>query len=75
MRQTIEQRGRELFVAGKHGDPVGEREIGGHDRRATFVPVRDQIEEQLADRFDSCGEAKMELFDYIEGDHERPEYA
>ena len=24
------------------------------------------LKSELADRFDSCGEAKMELFDYIE---------
>ena len=24
------------------------------------------VKSELADRFDSCGEAKMELFDYIE---------
>ena len=27
MRQAIEQRGRQLLVAGKDGDPFGEREI------------------------------------------------
>jgi len=48
MRESIEQRRRQLFVAGKHGDPFGERQIRGDDRRPTFVPIGDQIEEQLA---------------------------
>ena len=48
MRQAIKQRGRQLLVAGKDGDPFGKREIGGHDGRPSFVPIGDQIEEQLA---------------------------
>ena len=48
MGQPVEQRGRELFVAGKHGDPFGEGEISGDDCGATLVPIREQIEEQLA---------------------------
>jgi hypothetical protein len=48
MGEPIEQRGRELFVAGEHGDPFGKREIRGDNRGAAFISVRDQIEEQLA---------------------------
>ena len=48
MREPIEQCGGELLVAGKHGDPLGEGEIGGDDGGATLVAVGDQIEEQLA---------------------------
>ncbi len=48
MRQAIEQRRRELLVAGKHGDPFGKCEIGRHDGRSTFVAIGDQIKEQLA---------------------------
>ena len=48
MRQAIEQRGGELFVAGKDGDPFGEREIRGDDDRPPLIAVGEQIEEQLA---------------------------
>jgi hypothetical protein len=48
MRQAVEQRGRELLIAGKHGHPFGEGEIGGDDRRPPLVAVGEQIEEQLA---------------------------
>ena len=48
MRQAIEQRGRELFVAGKDGDPFGEGEIRGDDGGAPLVAIGEQIEEQLA---------------------------
>ena len=37
MREAIEQRGRQLLVAGKDGDPFGEGEIRGDDRGATLV--------------------------------------
>lgn len=46
--ETIEERGGELLVAGKHRDPLGEGEIGRHDGGAAFVAVGDEIEEQLA---------------------------
>jgi len=64
MREAIQQRRRQLFVAGEHGHPLGKREIGGDDRRASLVPVGDQIEQQLAadaverdepDLVDLCG--------------------
>ena len=48
MRQAIEQRGRQLLVAGKDGDPFGEGEIGGDHRGAALVAVGEQIEEELA---------------------------
>ena len=45
VREAIEQRGRQLFVAGKDGDPFGEGEIRGDDRGAplgkwTSTPLR-----------------------------------
>ena len=48
MGEPIEQRRRELFVAGKHRDPFRKREIRRHDRGPSLVPIGDQIEEQLA---------------------------
>jgi hypothetical protein len=33
--------------------------------------LRSSVKSEVADRFDSCGEAKMELFDYIEVFHNR----
>lgn len=47
MRQAIEQGGRQLLVAGKDGDPFGEGEIRGDDRRAALIAVGEQIEEEL----------------------------
>jgi len=48
VRQAIEQRGRELFVAGEDRDPFGEGEIRGDDDRPPLVAVGEQVEEQLA---------------------------
>ena len=48
MRQAVEQRGRELLVAGKDGDPFGEGEIRRHDGGPPLIAVGEQIEEQLA---------------------------
>jgi hypothetical protein len=48
MGEAVQQGGRQLFVAGKHRDPFGKREIRCHHRGPPFVPIRDQIEEQLA---------------------------
>ena len=48
MREAIEQRGRELLVAGEDGDPLGKGEVRRDDRRAALVAIREQIEEQLA---------------------------
>jgi hypothetical protein len=48
MGEPIEQRRCQLFVAGKHRDPFRKREIRCHHRSPSFVPIRDQIEEQLA---------------------------
>ena len=64
MREPVEQRRRQLLVAGEHGHPLGKREIGRDDRRASLVPIGDQIEQQLAadpverdepDLVDLCG--------------------
>jgi hypothetical protein len=48
IRETIEQRGRELFVGGEDREPFRKREILGDDRSPALVPVRNQIEQQLA---------------------------
>ena len=48
MRQAIEQRGRELLVAGEDRDPFGEGEIRRDDGGPSLVAIGDQIEEQLA---------------------------
>ena len=48
MREAIEERRGELFVAGKDGDPLGEAQIGRDDGGAALVAVGDQIEEQLS---------------------------
>ena len=48
MREPIEQRGRQLLVAGEDRHPFGKREIGRDDCGPSFIPIRDQIEEQFA---------------------------
>ena len=48
MRQAVEERGRELLVASEDGDPFRKFEVRRHDGGTAFVPVGDQIEEQLA---------------------------
>ena len=48
MRQAIQQRGRQLLVAGEDGDPFGEGEIGRDDGGTALVAVGEQIEEELA---------------------------
>ena len=47
MGQAIEQRRRQLFIPGKHGDPFGKREVRRHHGRPAFVAIGDQIEEEL----------------------------
>jgi hypothetical protein len=42
MREPIEQRGREFFVASEDGDPFGKREIRRDRRGPALVPVGDQ---------------------------------
>jgi hypothetical protein len=59
MRQAIEQRGRELLVAGKDGDPFGEGEVGSDDRGSALIAVGEQIEEQLAARTVEGYEAEL----------------
>src|SRR5262245_59488566 len=61
MGQTVEQRGREFFIAGEDGHPFGKREVGRDHRCAALVPVGDQIEEQLA--ADALERDKAELVD------------
>jgi putative transposase len=39
---------------------------GNCDDNAVMEAFFSSVKSELADRFDSCGEAKMELFDYIE---------
>jgi hypothetical protein len=46
--EPIEQRGRQLLVAGEDGHPFGKGEIGRDHGRPSLIPVGDQIEEQLA---------------------------
>jgi len=48
MREAIEERGRELLVAGKDRDPFGEAEIGGDHGGASLVAIGEQIKEELA---------------------------
>ena len=48
MREAVEERGRQLLVARKHGDPLGKGQIGRDDRGASLVSIGDEIEEQLA---------------------------
>ena len=70
MRQPIEERRRQLLVAGKHGHPFGKREIGGDDGRASLVPIGEEIEEQLA--ADAIERHKPELVDDQHVDAEQP---
>lgn len=48
MCEAIKQRGRELLVACKDGNPFGKREIRRHHCGAALIAVGEQIEEQLA---------------------------
>lgn len=45
--EAVEQRGGP-FVVAEDLDPLREREVGGDDRGAAFVPVGKQLEEQFA---------------------------
>ena len=47
MSKAVEQRRGQLLVA-EDLDPLGEREVGGDDRRAAFVAVGEQVDEQFA---------------------------
>ena len=70
MGEAIQQRGRELFVAGKDGDPFGKREIGRHDRGPPFVPVGQQIKEELT--ADAVEGHEPELVDDQDVDAQEP---
>jgi hypothetical protein len=48
MRQAVEERGRQLLVAGKDGHPFRKRAVRGDHGGPALVAVRDQVEEQLA---------------------------
>ena len=70
MGETIEQRGRQLFVAGKDGDPFSEGEIRGDDGRSPLVAVGEEIEEQLA--ADAVERDEAELVDDEDVDTQEP---
>lgn len=70
MGQAIEQRGRQLLIARKHSDPFSKREIGRDDGRASLVPIRDEIEEELAAH--AVERDKAELVDDQHIDTEEP---
>ena len=61
MGEAVEQGRREFFVAGEQGDPFGKREIRGDHCRPAFVPIGDQIKEQLTP--DAVERDKPELVD------------
>jgi hypothetical protein len=44
--EAIEERGRQLLVPREGRAPLGEREAGSHYRRASFVAIGEEIEEQ-----------------------------
>jgi hypothetical protein len=48
MREAVEQRRGQLFVAGKHGDPFGERQVACDHRRASLISISEEIKEQFA---------------------------
>ena len=48
MREAVEERRRQLLVAGKHGDPFGERQVARDHRRASLIPIGEEIKEQFA---------------------------
>jgi hypothetical protein len=60
MHQTIEQRGGELFVAGKDGDH-STNAVRGDDDGPPLIAVGEQIEEQLA--ADAIERHKAQLVD------------
>ena len=48
VRQAVQQRRRQFLVAGEDRDPFRKREVAGDHGGASLVPIRDEIEEQLA---------------------------
>lgn len=48
MREAVEERGRQLLVAGKHGDPFGEGEVARDHGRSSLIPIGKEIKEQFA---------------------------
>ncbi|MEQ8983065.1 MAG: hypothetical protein RL846_34295, partial [Deltaproteobacteria bacterium] len=48
VRETVEQRGRELLVVGEDLGPFAEGEVRGDEHRAALVPLCNQVEEHLA---------------------------
>ena len=53
-------------VLAKHGITCSMSRRGNCYDNAVMESFFSSVKLELADRFDSCGEAKMELFDYIE---------
>jgi transposase InsO family protein len=53
-------------VLGVHGITCSMSRRGNCHDNAVMEAFFSSLKSELADRFDSCGEAKMELFDYIE---------
>ena len=53
-------------VLDAHGITCSMSRRGDCDDNAVMEAFFSSLKSELADRFDSCGEAKMELFDYIE---------
>src|SRR5262249_59256373 len=70
MRESIEECGRELLVAGKDADPFGKGEIRRDDGRAPLVAVGEEIEEELATM--SIERDKTELVDNQHVDPQQP---
>ena len=70
VREAVEERGRELLVPGKDGDPLGEGEIRCHHGRPPLIAVGEQIEEQLA--ADAVEGDEAQLVDDEHLDAEKP---
>ena len=73
MREAVEERRRQLFIAGEDRDPFRKREVRGHDRGAALVPIGDQIEEQLA--ADAVEGHEAELVDLCGAPHKSTKWA
>jgi hypothetical protein len=48
MREAVKERRRQLLAAGKHGDPLGERQVARDHGRASLISIGEEIKEQFA---------------------------
>ena len=57
--QSVQERRRELLVAGKDRDPFGKRQVGRDRSGPPFVPIADELKQELATRAVEGDEAEL----------------